>query len=121
MTRGFSLKRRVLGGMGQRANIPRPPLGEVRTSIRVPMVSGTRRGGSSEKAKVSVKGLEADVSTRLRLGVVKTVEVDVGVGTPILRVLGGNCAMILVGSEGKVISRYPKASHVQQCSRQYNF
>lgn len=113
MTRGCSLRRSVLGGMGQRANTPRPPLGEVRTSIRVPIVSGSRRGGSSRKIEDSteVSGIESSICFGLDVAVEIVDIVDIEVAAPILLGFSGNSAMILVGSEVENISRYSQASH----------
>ncbi|KAI9648633.1 hypothetical protein NHQ30_003271 [Ciborinia camelliae] len=112
MTRGSSLKRRVLAGIEQRANTPRPPLGEVRTSIRVPIVSGTRRGGSSEKVEYLIGGSKAEELICFGLDVaIEIVEiVGTGVVTPMLWGFGGDGAMILVGSEVENISSYSQAS-----------
>lgn len=73
-------------GIGKRVNIPRPPLGEVRTSMSEPIVSGTRRGGSSETVWVLMRGPDANVSARFGLAVVvATVDVvNIGVVKPIL-------------------------------------
>lgn len=95
--RGCSPKRRVFAGIGQRAKMPRPPFAEVRTSIRVPIVSGRRRGCSSKKLSDWNDSSEAETSFAFGLDDAVVVD-DNGVVTPILG-FGDTCAMILSGSE----------------------
>lgn len=100
ITRGCSLRRRILAGMVQRANIPRPPFEEVRTSMTTPIVSGSRRGGSSGRLEAVMEGSEAGVAVEI----VGTV--DIVVVSPILLMLDDNSVMTLVGSKVENISRY---------------
>jgi len=103
MTRGCSLRRRVLVGMVQSANIPRPPFGEVRISMTAPIVSGSRRGSSLGRLEGVMEGSEASVAVEI-VGIV-----DIVVVSPILFMLDDDSVMILVGSKEENISRCSQA------------